>query len=43
MLSMRSKQNSREISVMPEAHLASAGIVWFMKLQEQGGPLCGHS
>jgi hypothetical protein len=43
MLCTRLEQNGREISVMPEAHLISAGIAWFMELQEQGGPLCGHS
>jgi hypothetical protein len=43
MLSTRPKQNGREISVMPEAHFVSAGIAWFMELQEQGEPLCGHS
>jgi hypothetical protein len=35
--------NGRKISVMPEAHLAFAVIAWFIELQEQGGPLCGHS
>jgi hypothetical protein len=33
----------KSLGMFPVRHLVSAGIAWFMELQERGGPLCGHS
>ena len=43
MLNKWSKLNGNENNVLLEAHLVLAEIAWFMQLQEQGGPLWGHS
>jgi hypothetical protein len=43
MLSTRSKLNGNETDVMLEVHLIPAETACFMQLQEQRGPLWGHS